>query len=464
MLDFQRVLAMAIGLAAFFVRSLGAQTFYDTALRWQNTCDWGPYNQRPGLSQEQQHHMMMLGDSNGALLFADPLFGANAWEKYLYRPGQTAIPHDGSSWRVLHMAVPSWRSDDLLTGLNNCLNTTLTRRSAFLNTTPKRAWIQIGGNDILLFDKWVTIEYMPHLAHYEINRILNNVGKIVELLQANGRTVLLVSYFPLASSFVREGQAPLNPYTHLCGGSPRSEERQVLDPWHCDNEVAENLGKLKTWFEARLNLRLDDYLDMRFGMRDIDMRVGTALGLDTSLTGLFKNPAKVIQSKYDSIRGRRPAHSADPWQVWDWITHSPRGVVGWELAQAGDNRPLMNSIAVYRTGQRFAEIYNAQGTHIAGYRGTVSYLDIAPFFMNPFQAYGGRNELYYDEKHLNNDGFMIYGEKVAEFMSLAEYDIYFSDEDYVLAHQRPAVVYDTNPWDDDVALLMLCSFFGVCKI
>ncbi|MCP4710964.1 MAG: hypothetical protein GY869_20260, partial [Planctomycetes bacterium] len=351
---------------------------------------------------------------------------------------------------------------------------------------PMRIWLQVGGNDVLQSGKLASItnEYLPHLAHYQINGILNNIGDIVYTAQQHGRTVLLVSYFPLPKYNAWKGIDYIDEmgYSRLCtdqsaGGMEANANRWYLQGLamgdrsaFCNPIMSEILGEI---YDVFLNADLPFMTPFLQGemrtwqFRDLDNEYGRMFGLDTSLTGYFKNPGRALQKRWDKVRG----HSAPRAQIgiaeaWEWITHQPRGIVGWELVNVLPNEHLADSVMVHRLGQRFREIYQAQSTHITGGRGTVSFLDIAPHFYDynshfPPQ-YVGRDELYADDKHINSDGFKICGNKVAEFMNQADYDIYFSDEEFTKAHAKPPVHHDTDPTDEDLGLLLACILLGWC--
>ena len=462
---------------------LFAQSPTQAAWAWQN-CDFGKFGVPPVTKGGKEYHIAMLGNSNGALWMVPPEANSfdfsKRWERYL-----VPTPKTGGAWRVLHTAVPGLESWMLRDRFQVCMDDFPS--SSFRDKFPMRIWLQIGGNDVLQSGKLasVTNEYLPHLAHYQLNGILNNIGDIVYTAQRHGRTVLLVSYFPLPKYQAWKGEERLHQmgYARLCPGETLGELEENPDQWalegglldkksvYCNPVMAEVVGAMFNMVVKAnipfLSPLLND--EMRsWQLRDLDNEYGRMLGMDTSLSGFFKHPGRSLQKGWDHLRGhKRPRVQLGIAQAWEWITHQPRGIVGWELVNVLPNEHLADSVMVHRLGQRFREIYQNQSTHITGGRGTVSFLDIAPHFYDynshfPPQ-YVGRDELYADDKHINSEGFKLYGNSVAVFMNQADYDIYFSDEEYTKAHARPPVHYNTDPGRDDLGLLIACILFGLCS-
>ena len=233
--------------------SLIAQPTHELFEAWFN-CDFSRYQ------DSGPHHIQMIGNSNGSLYGAYP-FGPLAygypgtttpnksWGKFL-QPG----PRTGGQWRVLNTAWPGNYSFVARDQLSHCLanpnflpekasdgsTSTVSEnlKRKYLATTPKRVWIQIGGNDLRteVENMWST-EFLPHLAHYRQNAVLNNIGKMIELLQANGRTVVLASYFPLSTEFVRNEHLNNRPLERaLCEPVDRLADLEVNFP-DIDNNI-----------------------------------------------------------------------------------------------------------------------------------------------------------------------------------------------------------------------------------
>ena len=408
---------------------------------WRN-CDFSRYQ------DSAPHHIQLIGDSNGSLYGAYPVGPLaigypgtttpnKSWGKFL-QPG----PRTGGEWRVLNTAWPGNPSFFALEQLRNCLanpNTDIVRfpdgtestvsaelKRKYLASTPKRVWMQIGGNDLIYEANGLwTMEFMPHLAHYRINAILNNIGKMIELLQANGRSVVLASYFPLSTDDVRNADFKERPYEQL---------------------LCEPYADLRTQFNKQL-----------------DMDIGRLMGLDTSFTGFFKNPAATLKRKYHRMLGNSKPFRLSAWDLWEQIIRSPRGIVGTEVAYALPNRRRAISAMVWHLGQRYRELYANMSVGISpNGRATVNFIDVGAAFNNPHEKYGGKNEYYAEGIHINDKGFEVYGRTMAQFFIQWEYDYYLSDEEYVKAHQKDWQELPEDPGPEDIGQLLLCIYFGYC--
>ena len=386
------MVAMLAGL-----HGLAAQSPANAAVGWSN-CDFRPF------MIYDKYHIAMMGDSNGALWMVPPKEDAfditKRWATYL-----DPKPRYDADWKVLHTAIPGMESWVLLKLFKSCM-TDPTISEKFKAHFPMRIWLQVGGNDLLQSGDFgllrINNEYLPHLAHYRLNGILNNISEIVHIANSSGRTVLLVSYFPLPTFNAMGGVPPsvLKPYTMLCSAEGmRPDSNHIPDSWDmykdsltkpgnysilCNPLISQIVGEVYNLIvDANIPFLSDIFSGeaLKWKLRDIDTAYGRMFGLDTSLTGFIKNPGQALQRKWDKVRGHKPPRAKlGIAEAWDWITHQPRGIVGWELVNVLPNRKLANSVMVHRLGQRYAELWAAQNTQIAGVRGTVSFLNIAPEF------------------------------------------------------------------------------------
>ena len=86
------------------------------------------------------------------------------------------------------------------------------------------------------------------------------------------------------------------------------------------------------------------------------MDIGRLMGLDTSFTGFFKNPAATLKRKYNKLIGKAKPFQLSAWEVWEQIIRSPRGIVGTEVAHTLPNRRRAISAMVWHLGQRYREL------------------------------------------------------------------------------------------------------------
>ena len=466
---------------------------------WRN-CDFSRYQ------DSAPHHIQLIGDSNGSLYGAYPVGPLaigypgtttpnKSWGKFL-QPG----PRTGGEWRVLNTAWPGNPSFFALEQLKHCLaNPNNTPQDApdktpstvsenlkrkYLASTPKRVWMQIGGNDLIYEANGLwTMEFMPHLAHYRINAILNNIGKMIELLQANGRSVVLASYFPLSTDDVRNADFKERPYEQLlCEPYERlyrfpdlSVDLDAENNQRSCMDVIDKFEEHRRWLHDRLSsdftermgfqhISIQPYVDLRTQFnKQLDMDIGRLMGLDTSFTGFFKNPAATLKRKYHRMLGNSKPFRLSAWDLWEQIIRSPRGIVGTEVAYALPNRRRAISAMVWHLGQRYRELYANMSVGISpNGRATVNFIDVGATFNNPHEKYGGKNEYYAEGIHINDKGFEVYGRTMAQFFIQWEYDYYLSDEEYVKAHQKDWQELPEDPGPEDLGQLLLCIYFGFC--
>ena len=392
----------------FFLAGLtqvSAQSIVETIDGW-GRCDFG-------IPQGKDKHIMLLGDSNGALQGANPvgLIGGSintgytkSWETFL-KPG----PKTGGSWRVLNASVGGMPSDMLYGLLHKCLEGDKDIRAKYLATTPDRVWLQIGGNDFRYDESVILDEFLPHLAHYRINKVLNTVGKIITMHQKIGRTVILVSYFPLQADFVSEDpwDNSENLKEGFCGmaGSTQNQATNLAGDIFC-NPASEKFLELKDWLTKGIREGLDKLINLpqSFSVAGVnfpnppaimlhavgtsihkfDMWLGQRAGMSTSFTGLSSRPSK----SFKALNGAKIAKFSNLLEmaqaIADYVMHEPRGIVGWEILKVMPNRNKALSVQVWWLGRRYYENVFAQGTAVAPTRYTVDLVDIGPMFLDLF--------------------------------------------------------------------------------
>ncbi|MBK8399392.1 MAG: hypothetical protein IPL26_29635 [Leptospiraceae bacterium] len=102
-------------------------------------------------------------------------------------------------------------------------------------------------------------------------------------------------------------------------------------------------------------------------MRQIDLSLGRALGMDKSLTGLFEDPAARFRGRH----GNKMDNCLDQFkggigwqQFWDFLQTIPRYEEGWAIQFAGANQVKAQSAVITIYGRRLKESYWAQGVPI----------------------------------------------------------------------------------------------------
>ena len=98
-------------------------------------------------------HVMLVGDSVGALLAASPSpiawqidgVKSKSWDSFLNNPP----PNGATNWRVLNTAVSGSTAHIWRSYVENCLNDHESEEATrWRATAPGRVWMEIGGNDI----------------------------------------------------------------------------------------------------------------------------------------------------------------------------------------------------------------------------------------------------------------------------------------------------------------------------
>jgi hypothetical protein len=117
------------------------------ALEAWRTCDMRCSTQ-PG-----PHHILLVGDSVGALMQASPPplativngVKSKSWDYFLTNPA----PQGMTNWRVLNTAVSGNAAIVMRQRVEHCLgDPTSDTAKLFRDTAPGRVWMEIGGNDI----------------------------------------------------------------------------------------------------------------------------------------------------------------------------------------------------------------------------------------------------------------------------------------------------------------------------
>lgn len=440
-------------------------------------------------------HIMLVGDSVGALLAASPSpmawqvngVKSKSWDYFLTDPA----PEGAASWRVLNTAVSATTAHFWRSGVEKCLGDHESEEAArWRATAPGRVWMEIGGNDIKYAH---AIAVNPHWAHYVNNRILNQTARMVTLFQQNGRTVLLMGYHSEKAAYVTGGAKLFKDndlIETLCGTDNEVADILFNDgvclladgSWQVITNVTggffDGLNKMRMYLDDRLGpaaMLLDgSWLQkipggsMVYGaLRTIDIGLGNALGLNHSLTGLFEDPARRFFGKnghkMDSYESR--FGDAVPWQVfWAWLQSTPRYEEGWAVQFAGPNKRKAESAVITIYGRRLMESYWAQGVPIPGTNGrTVEYVSAEAAFKDPVVEWASRNELMADDVHPNDNGYRVYGPIVARKLKDLQYDVHGSDYDFTSGNWKDWTPLPEDPVGEDLTLLLLCFYFGICK-
>ncbi len=448
--------------------------------------------------QPGPHHILLVGDSVGALMQASPApagvplaeqFGGvknKSWDSFMTNPAPVGM----DSWKVMNTAISS---APVLYYWNQLVKPCIAdensaRAQLFRDTAPHRVWIEIGGNDI----KYNSMQAInPHWAHYVNNAILNNVGRMVAAFQRNGRTVLLMGYHSEKASNVAAGDrgAP-DLVERLCG-----EEDAVLDVVANDavctlangvqrilsestRVLFDNLNKARAWLHRQLGpageiltgSTLQDVPGMSqvyAGLRRQDLALGRLLGRSQSLTGLFEDPAARFRGRH----GNKMENYLDRFkggigwqQFWDFLQTTPRYEEGWAVQFAGANQVKAQSALITIYGRRLQESYWQQGVPIPGTnRRTVEYVSAEAAFRDPFVEWASRNELMADDVHPNDDGYRIYGPIIAQKLKDLQYDTAPSDYDFTKNNWRDWTPLPEDPYGEDMGWLLLCFYFHICK-
>ncbi|MBX7057628.1 MAG: hypothetical protein K1X75_06140 [Leptospirales bacterium] len=452
------------------------------------------------LGPRDSFHAMWIGDSVGALHGVEPASqlawrvgsGTGAivnkrWENFMTNPP----PRTGPVWRILNTAIPGQHASIQRKFIEDCLgdNAPAQARSNFDRTAPYRVIMEIGGNDIR--DGVPLVGINPHYAHYQLNAILNHIGRMIALLQQNGRTVLLVGYHPYSASTVVGDIAPktslLEPFCGVntpglevisaAGGLVCAINGTLLDAVGAiANPIFDLINKQRRWLYDTIGYRgfergLFPFVQynsdfMRF-FRGVDHSLGRLLGMNTSLTGLFEDPAARFQQRNEKgLNGYfdRLKHGM-PWMdFWNLIQETPRYETGWAVMYALPNKSKAVSAMIVMLGRRIQENYVAQGVPIPGTsRRTVEYVSMEPYFQHPYVEWAGRNELYHDDVHPNAAGAQLWADVLSAKMRQLDYDIYLNDFDFTQNNWRDWSEAPIDPYAEDLALLIACFFFGYCK-
>lgn len=422
------------------------------------TCDFSRFVDPTG-----PYHVQLLGDSNNSLYGAEPKvlnpiangIPFKSWDQFLF-----PLPKSGGKWRVLNSAFPGTTATMTEGLLWKCTDSNGYFLSTYKSTTPDRVWLQIGGNDSRVISDNIPFDFLPALAHYENNKILNSVSRIIYINQKNGRTVLLASYFPFQSrSFYTKPGSP---------GALLSLPGEMLS--HVDP-----LMKAFDWLGDRLGFSFAQPLQNFMGF--LDRTLAAQLNLSSlSVRAVFTGGG--LSAIRNSILPRNPPrpggggimgalfsflvdhHRENAFQQW---LRLPRGEEGLAMVLVMPNKAHAASANTYILGQRFRELYAAQTTQLVWNRNTVDFVDIAPDFLNPFVLYGGRDELYSEQFHLGPEGLHKYGHAIADRMNQLDYDLYYSDEEATKANLKAPVIQPTNPGGvpDDWWLIIFLCFVGV---
>ncbi len=502
-----RTILLLIGLSLAGAASLSAQpnpdggeVQVDAANVWAGAGEWRCNFGAMQLGPATSFHAMWIGDSVGALLGADPygpVFrvgnGTGAvvtkrWENLMTSPP----PRNAGAWRILNTAVSGNAAFNQRQWVEGCLGKGATGETIqrFRDSAPGRVIMEIGGNDIIYTHLVTGIN--PHYSHYQVNAALNNIGRMTALLQQNGRTVLLVGYHPFNATDVVGTLSLENPdlLQQFCGTNV--ENLKVINTTSglvCTvggflqdvikfvaNPVFDSINKFRGWLYDRLgyvglNRGIIPFVQynsdlMRF-CRGLDIGLGRFLGMGSSLTGLFEDPAARFQRRNEKgLNGYFDRLKPGiPWRdFWDLIQKTPRYETGWAVMHAMPNENKAESAVVVMLGRRMQENYTVQGVPIPGTnRRTVEYVSMEPHFRHPVVDWGGRPELYHDRVHPNSAGAAIWGQVLAQKMAALEYDVYLSDYDFTKNNWRDWSELPEDPFEEDLALLLLCFFFKICK-
>lgn len=516
-----RVSLKVLIIIIFCTRSeaLRADSFLDWATGYRTTawanCDFRIAHGR--LDARQYYHIGMLGDSNGALFGAEPAMGppesvwwqnSKRWEKFL-SPG----PSNGGEWKVLNMAISGQTASELKKRLEQCLvaENSDTLRDSYLQSTPDRVWLQIGGND-MLHAALLETPLLPYIAHYRVNAVLNNVAKIITLHQKNGRTVLLVGTFPFKAQWVRDNwlgkqtpdphkgcfeelpdamnlpdagelvnfaktqitPLPFDDAAALFGQwgmvNPFSMENiKCLNPENLIGGILEtlrkNLVKLERWLFADSSL-----------ISQADRELGRVTGSGCSLSGREygtckyegKIFGKLIPSTNPLVRAFAGFSILDALFGLGSKKPRPLGIAGPEGLAVIASLPNLTKAAasmVHFAGKRLRENKDKQGwVRVSEHRYSVDHIDIADKFEDPSVAFGGYNYLYAnDAVHLNDSGFAIYGKALAEtFNNLGYGDQPYTDGEMVkgiIPEWEPLPENPSQGYDDNDLLIIIACFF-----
>ncbi|MBX7057625.1 MAG: hypothetical protein K1X75_06125 [Leptospirales bacterium] len=479
----------------------GGEVQADAANVWAGDGPWRCDFREMHIGPPESFHAMWIGDSVGALLGAapyGPVFrvgsGTGAivtkrWENFMTNPP----PRTGGAWRILNTSVSGNVAFNQRQWVEGCLGTGATPQTVqrFRDSTPGRVIMEIGGNEFR-YGRSIPGYINPHYAHYQVNASLNNIGRMIALLQQNGRTVLLVGYHPYRASNVVDELSLDDPnlIEQFCGAY--TEDVEVLNASTglvCSVGGAlqkvisaaakpffDAINKYRGWLYDRLgytgfNRGIIPFVQynsdlMRF-CRGVDLSLGRFLGMNSSLTGLFEDPAARFQHRNErGLNGYfdrlKPGM---PWMdFWNLIQETPRYETGWAVMFALPNKDKAVSAMIVMLGRRMQENYIVQGVPIPGTnRRTVEYVSMEPYFRHPGLDWAGRNELYQDSIHPNNAGAALWAQVIAQKMASLEYDVYLSDFEFTKNTWRDWSELPENPFGEDLGLLVLCFFFGICK-
>ena len=306
-----------------------------------------------------------------------------SWEYFLKNPAPQGMPN----WHVLNTAISGNAAGFFVNSVQNCLSDLSSKNAkTFRDTAPHRVWMEIGGND---FRYLSILSLNPHWAHYVNNSILNNVGKMVASFQKNGRTVLLMGYHSLkAENVVKNEIKNGDLLERLCGTEAVRKVDLVTGSCVLTNGLVElgtgitrgifdNINKLRLWMENQLgplgSILTGDFSKLPgagvlySAMRQIDLTLGRALGMDKSLTGLFEDPAARFRGRH----GHKMDNYLDQFkggigwkQFWDFLQTIPRYEEGWAVQFSGANKTKAQSAVITIYGRRLKESYWAQGVPI----------------------------------------------------------------------------------------------------
>lgn len=451
--------------------------------------------------QPGPHHILLVGDSVGALLAASPEpfativngIKSKSWDYFLTNPA----PQGMTNWRVLNTAISGAASFAIRPKVEKCLgDPTNDKAKLFQETAPGRVWMEIGGNDIK-YAKLISIN--PHWAHYVNNATLNNVGKMVSLFQKNGRTVLLMGYHSMKADNVTKADRTvgkdLNLLNGICGiGKGEGTAKEVLEILFDDGICVlangirqivtgvarvffDNINKLRLWMQNQLgplgSILTGDFSKLPgagifySGMRQIDLSLGRALGMNQSFTGLFEDPAARFRGRH----GHRMDNYLDQFkggiggqQFWDFLQTTPRYEEGWAVQFAGANQVKALSAVITIYGRRLKESYWAQGVPIPGTnRRTVEYVSAEAEFKDPLIEWASRNELMADDVHPSDAGYSVYAPVIARKLKSLQYDTVPSDYDFTQKEWRDWTPLAESPVGEDLIWLFLCFFYHFCR-
>jgi len=444
------------------------------------------------------HHILLVGDSVGALMQANPApdkvplaeqFGGvknKSWDYFMTNPAPVGM----DSWKVLNTAMSgSAASYWWYQFVGPCIaNQESPSAQLFRDTAPHRVWMEIGGNDII-YDNMRAVN--PHWAHYVNNGILNNVGRMVAAFQRNGRTVLLMGYHSEKAANVARGDDGFPDLVERICGEDNAVINIIANDAVCTlangiqhivdestRVMFDNLNKARVWLERQLGpagelltgstLRDAPGISKVYaGLRRQDLALGRVLGKSQSLTGLFEDPAARFRGRHgnkmenylDRFKGGVGWH-----EFWDFLQTTPRYEEGWAVQFAGANQVKAESAVITIYGRRLQESYWAQGVPIPGTtRRTVEYVSAEAAFHEPAVQWGSRNELMADKVHPTDDGYRIYGPIIAQKLKDLQYDTAPSDYDFTKNNWRDWTPLPEDPYGEDLGWLLLCFYFHICK-